>query len=202
LDYRIEQWVSGPAGHSVVWDTLMAGVAYWALPALFGIVIVWFVVGWVFGRPEERRGAILALLAAGGAWLIRQVIIRAWVRPRPFVAHPRAVHKLIAHASDPSFPSGHAAASIAIAVAVLLVHRRVGGLVLTVALVISYARVYVGVHYPSDVLAGALIGTGAALVFWRPLAIIPTRVNSAVTSLIRRSRLPLPDRIGGGPYPR
>ena len=180
----------------------MAGAAEWALPALFGIVMVWFMVGWVLGRPEERRGAILALLATGGAWLVRQIIIRAWFRPRPFVAHPHAVHKLIAHTSDPSFPSGHASASIAIAVAVLLVHRRVGGFLLIIALVICYARVYVGVHYPSDVLAGALIGAGVALVLWRPLAIIPTRVNSAVTSLIRRSRLPLRDRLGGGSYPR
>jgi undecaprenyl-diphosphatase len=104
------------------------------------IVAVWFVVGWVLGRPIERRGAVLALLAAGGALLVDQIIIHIWRRPRPFISHPDTVHVRMSRSTDPGFPSDHAAASIAIAVAVLLLHRRLGIVVLAVAALVGYYR--------------------------------------------------------------
>jgi undecaprenyl-diphosphatase len=171
----------------------MKDAANWAVPVFIGIVAAWFVIGWVTGRPNERRGAVLALLAAGGALLVNQILIRIWDRPRPFVVHPHSVHVLVSRSTDSSFPSDHAAASIAIAVAVLLMHRRIGLIVLAVALLVCYSRVFVGAHYPGDVLAGAAIGLVVTLLLWRPLAVIPTRVNDAVTWLIRVVRLPLPD---------
>jgi undecaprenyl-diphosphatase len=126
--------------------------------------------------------------------LVNQIIIHIWHRPRPFISHPDAVHVLVSRSTDPGFPSDHAAASIAIAVAVLLLHRRLGIVVLAVAALVCYSRVYVGLHYPGDVLAGALIGLAATLILWRPLAIVPTKVNDALTWVIRLLHLPLPDR--------
>ena len=171
----------------------MKDAANWAVPVFIGIVLVWFVVGWILGRPTERRGAVLALLASGGALLVNQVLIRIWDRPRPFTAHPHAVHVLVSPSTDSSFPSDHAAAAMAIAVAVFLLHRRIGFVVLALAVLVCFARVYVGAHYPGDVLGGAAIGAIVTLVLWRPLAFIPTRVNDALTWLIRVVRLPLPD---------
>jgi undecaprenyl-diphosphatase len=193
MDYQLEQWINGPAGQHAALDTLMRDAANWAVPIFIGIVAVWFVLGWVLGRPLERRGAVLALLAAGGALLVNQVLIRVWDRPRPFLAHP--IHVLVSRSTDSSFPSDHAAASIAIAVAVLLMHRRIGLVVLAVALLVCYARVFVGAHYPGDVLGGAAVGLVVTLLLWRPLAFVPTRVNDALTWLIRLVRLPLPDRV-------
>ena len=194
MDYRIEQFINGPAGHHAVLDTLMRDAANWAVGIFIGIVAVWFVLGWILGRAEERRGALLALLAAGGALLTNQVLIRIWDRPRPFVAHPSTVHVLVSRGIDSSFPSDHAAAGVAIAVAVLLVHRRLGLLVIALAVLVCYARVFVGAHYPGDVLAGAGIGVVVALLLWRPLALVPTRLNDAITWVIRRLHLPLRDR--------
>jgi undecaprenyl-diphosphatase len=194
VDYRIEQWINGPAGHHAVLDTVMKDVANWAVPVFVGIVAVWFVIGWTRGRPIERRGAVLALLAAGGALLVNQIIIHIWQRPRPFISHPDTVHVLVSRSTDPGFPSDHAAAAMAIAVAVLLLHRRLGIFVLAVAVLVGDSRVYVGAHYPGDVLAGALIGLLVTLILWRPLAILPTKINDAQTWLIRRLHLPLPDR--------
>jgi undecaprenyl-diphosphatase len=193
MDYRIEQWVNGPAGHSGGWDTLLHAAAIWALPALFAFVVIWFAFGWIAGKPAERHGAVLALLAAAAGSLLRQLVFLVWQRPRPFAAHPQTVHKLISHVNDPSFPSGHTTAAMAIAVAVLVVHPRIGTLAIAVALIIGYSRVYVGVHYPGDVVAGALVGAAVTLVLWGPLAMIPTTANNAVTSLIRRSPFPPPD---------
>jgi membrane-associated phospholipid phosphatase len=111
------------------------------------------------------------------------------------VAHPNTVHVLVSRSADPSFPSDHAAAAAAIAVVVLLVHRRLGVLVLALAALVCFARVYVGAHYPGDVLAGAGIGVVVALLLWRPLAFVPTRINDALAWVIRRLHLPLRDRV-------
>jgi membrane-associated phospholipid phosphatase len=100
---------------------------------------------------------------------------------------------LVSRSTDPGFPSDHAAASIAIAVAVFLMHRRIGIVVVVVALLVCCSRVFVGAHYPGDVAVGALIGAGVTLLLWRPLALVPSKVNDAITWLIRPVHLPLPD---------
>ena len=117
---------------------------------------------------NARHGVIAAgfaaLLALGAADLISHI----WARPRPYVAHPADAHLFIPASGDPSFPSDHATAAFAIAVSILLRHRRAGILALTMAVILSVGRVVVGTHYPSDVLAGAVLGTLAALFFWWP----------------------------------
>lgn len=90
-------------------------------------------------------------------------------RPRPFAAHPGTIHALVAHAADAGFPSDHATAAFAIATTILLAARRWGLLVLLAAAILALGRVALGVHYPSDVLAGAGLGAAAALALHRPL---------------------------------
>src|SRR4029078_6397487 len=67
-------------------------------------------------------------------------------------------HLLIAHSSDPSFPSDHATGAFALAFGIWLYDRTIGALLLAVAALLSFARVFVGTHYPGDVVAGAAIG--------------------------------------------
>ena len=105
-----------------------------------------------------------ALLALGVAHLIGDL----WARPRPYVAHPLAAHLFTSPSADPSFPSDHATAAFAIAVAILVRHRKAGILALAMAVVLSISRVAIGTHYPSDVVGGAALGTLAALVFSHP----------------------------------
>ena len=115
-----------------------------------------------------RHGVIAAGFSAALALGVAQIIARAFERPRPYVAHPHSAHLLIPASHDFSFPSDHATAAFAIAVALLLRHRRAGILALAMAAVLSLARVAVGTHYPSDVLAGAALGAAAALLLWHP----------------------------------
>ena len=89
-------------------------------------------------------------------------------RARPFVADPHGVHLFASHAADPGFPSDHATAAFAIAVAIVLRKQAWGIFALVAATVLSIGRVALGVHYPSDVLAGAVLGSAAALVLWLP----------------------------------
>jgi membrane-associated phospholipid phosphatase len=103
-------------------------------------------------------------LSAGLALALAQVISRLVDRARPFVAHLDTVHLFAKHATDPGFPSDHATAAFAIAVALLLRSRRWGALALAAATVLAVTRVAMGIHYPTDVLAGAALGALSALI--------------------------------------
>ena len=119
-----------------------------------------------------RRAAVAATLSAGLALAIGKVISELVDRARPFVVDSGGVHLFSGHAADPGFPSDHATAAFAIATAIFLRHRRWGAVALLAAAVLSVGRVAIGVHYPSDVLAGAALGAAAALALWaRPLRV-------------------------------
>jgi undecaprenyl-diphosphatase len=173
---------------------------FFALNAQYAFVALLAVLFLVTGKWRSingRHGVVAAgfsaLLALGVAHLIADI----WARPRPYDAHPGA-HLFIPPSADSSFPSDHATAAFAIAVALFLRHRKAGWIALAMATVLSVARVAVGTHYPGDVAAGALIGAAAALVFWHPSVREPLRrlaewaggvYEAGLASLRRRSRL-------------
>ncbi|MGH2518822.1 MAG: phosphatase PAP2 family protein [Chloroflexota bacterium] len=194
LDYRIEQWINGPAGTHAVLDKVMYAAAAWGEPLFIALVLLWFGVAWLAGWPQERTNALAALLASGGALLVNLVVSLIWTRPRPFFSHRGTVHLLLRHSADASFPSDHAAAAFAIAIVLLASHRRLGALFMAAAVVLSYGRVYVGDHYPTDVLAGAVIGllVGLLLLTWlQPLAVLLRELADRLLALLH---LPLFDR--------
>lgn len=115
-----------------------------------------------------RRASVAAVLSAGLGLAVGKVISELADRARPFVADPHGVHLFSAHAADPGFPSDHATAAFAIAVALLLRKRGWGIVAVVLATVLSVGRVALGVHYPSDVVAGAALGSAAALALWTP----------------------------------
>jgi undecaprenyl-diphosphatase len=147
---------------------------------------------WLAARPGgDRKWKIAsgsALAAAGLALLANKVISTAWHRDRPFQTH-HVAHIWGPNKTDASFPSDHASASFAIAVAVLLIDPVVGALFLVLAVLIAVGRVVIGEHYPGDVLAGAAIGTVAAVVvvrLARPLIALIARFVERVTDPLVR----------------
>jgi undecaprenyl-diphosphatase len=113
-----------------------------------------------------RRAAVSAAASCGLALLLGQVISHLVDRPRPFVSHPDSVHLFSSHAADPSFPSDHATAAFAIAMAIWLRDRRYGAVALVLAAVLSLGRVALGLHYPMDVVGGAALGIGCAVLLF------------------------------------
>jgi undecaprenyl-diphosphatase len=132
-----------------------------------GLLIAAFVVVGGAHQAATRRAVVAAGLSAGLGLAVAAVISRLVDRPRPFVAHPGSVHLFAQHAADPGFPSDHATAAFAIAVALLLRSRRWGAVALAAAIVLAATRVAMGIHYPTDVLAGAAVGSLAAIVLYQ-----------------------------------
>jgi undecaprenyl-diphosphatase len=142
---------------------------------------------WLLARPGPQRkwklASASALASAALGLLVNQLIAHVWDRPRPYEAHADA-HTWVARSHDPSFPSDHASAAFGIAFAVLMFDRLAGALFLAAAALIGLGRVLVGVHYPGDVLAGALVGLACALVvvkLARPLLGFLVRLAERVT---------------------
>ncbi len=107
---------------------------------------------------KTRRAGVAMLLALAAGYVIGNLCIKELVmRPRPFVTHSDLTALL--DPGDPwSFPSGHALSSFAAATAFCCFHRKTGVLALVLAALIAFSRLYASVHYPTDVLAGALLG--------------------------------------------
>ena len=143
--------------------------------ALAGLIVPLYALAtvglWFRARPygpvRWKLASASAVVAAGVALLANQAISHLWERPRPFTAHAALTHVLGARTTDPSFPSDHAAAAFAIAFAVLAFSRRAGAVFLAVAALIGLSRIALGMHYPSDVLAGLLVGLAAAALVTR-----------------------------------
>ncbi len=188
MDYAVEQWINAPSGSLPPLDVAMKVVAGGAEVIFLVLVAAWFLVGLVRRQHIDREGSIAAVLAAGGALLVNQVIALFWARPRPFVAHP-SVHVLLSRSTDPSFPSDHAAAAFAIATIALFFRPRLGTAAVVLACLVAYARVYVGLHYPGDVLGGALVGIVVAVVLMRLLRVVPRRLTDLADFVLVRLRL-------------
>jgi undecaprenyl-diphosphatase len=129
---------------------------------------VWTALALAFGLAT-RRGILASL---GLAILVGATTFAAdsasfgvkdlTSRTRPFVAHPQIHPLYVVHSS--SFPAGHAATAFAGATLLAYVWPRGTTFFLLLAAAIGYSRVYVGVHYPSDVIVGALLGVAVGLV--------------------------------------
>lgn len=190
LDYNLFHWANEfAARHDSFEDPLKVYVQASQVVFALGLVALFLFFG-----PRLRRAAVAGGLSAGLALVAAHFLAGAVGRNRPFVDHPLA-HNFLAHASDPSFPSDHATGAFAIAFALVLRDRVAGVVALALALVLSFGRVALGVHYPSDVFAGAVLGLLAALVLWLPalrervdrLADALGRLVPARTWAVRRS---------------
>ena len=135
-------------------DTIMP---YITALANYGIIWIALTVVLLCFKKTRKLG-----LAMGVALIIQSVTINNIIkpivaRPRPFEINT-AIELLIAAPTDYSFPSGHTGASFAVVSAMFFGKNKWWPEVLVLALVIAFSRLYLYVHYPSDVLVGALIG--------------------------------------------
>ncbi len=141
---------------------------------LFGLLLI-------VGLLRSRRGSARTLAAAVWACIavllavaVNQPIVHAAHEARPYTGHPNIL-VLVARSADLSFPSDHSVMAGATAAGLLLVSRKLGLVAVVAALLMAFARVYVGAHYPGDVLAGLAIGAAVTILGWLLLRVPLTR---------------------------
>ena len=164
LESLVTRAINGTAGQHPFLDQAMIWVSALGVPVMIALVALqWW-------RREDRPFVRHVLVAAGLSFLLgeglNQLILLVLHRPRPYIAG--VTHLLIPPSADWSLPSDHSTAAMAIA-ATFLLHRmpRAGAAFIAAALLVMFSRVYVGIHFAGDVLAGALTGILAAVVVWK-----------------------------------
>lgn len=140
--------------------------------AKYGIVafVVVLLAGWWLGRQRPEMTSLAAVactvlgvfVALGAAQLIGHAVGRA----RPYDAMT-GMGVLVSRTTDFSFPSDHATVAGAVAAGVWFVDRRLARVAVGLALLMAVTRVYVGAHYPGDVLAGLLLGAAVVAAVHR-----------------------------------
>lgn len=182
-DLTLFHWINGFAGHAPLVDALMVACAKYAPMVFAGVLLAC----WATWRLDWQRVAALAGVAALVGLGVGQMAGRAVPRARP--SAPTATI-LTPHAPDSSFPSDHAILACAVTMVLATRSRRLGAVLAFFTVLVLVSRVYVGAHYPADVLGGAVIGGLAALATVRAarLAVVTAWIG-AVFGVLARFRL-------------
>ena len=115
-----------------------------------------------FARPKRWPGVFQVILAIGLSTLLTDTILKPLIaRSRPYV-HYTDIDVIGVRQANASFPSSHASNAFAAAYAMSRAFPGARVIFWTIAVLVAFARVYVGVHYPSDVVFGGLVGLAAA----------------------------------------
>jgi len=156
------------------------------------VMVVGTVFLWLLARPGgERKWKLAAASGLGAAALalaVNLALHSIWDRPRPYESHD--IRHPWSSATDASFPSDHASASLAIAFAILAFDAVVGAVFLAVALLIAIGRLFIGAHYPGDVLTSVAVALAASFVvvrIARPLVAKLVRAFEHLTDPVLRS---------------
>lgn len=158
---------------------------------ILGLAVLMLCAWWSVRRSADAPAGVAALLwapIAAGIALLINIPIRGFVRrPRPFLDHP-GLDVLVNGKRDFSFVSDHATLTMALAVGLFVANRKYGFIGIGLALLEGFCRVYMGVHYPTDVVGGLALGTAVALLL-APLAMMLLTPLTQMIALSRAGRL-------------
>lgn len=167
IDENIFQWINGLVGKSAALDRVMIWLAndYFTPVAISLILLaIWFIGKNRDEREGLQRSLITTFISVGSACGFVLVANHIYHHPHPF--DPEAMPELLNTTvkdiyykiHDPSFPSNTSAVTFAVAASLWQNNRKIGLLMLIPAILMPFAKVYAGVYWPSDVVAGAILG--------------------------------------------
>lgn len=146
---------------SIILDKIMVFGAEYAV--YFAALLTLFL--FFYGKSKEKKAFVLAIISAIITIFIIQLIRFFFYEPRPFITFP--IETLIKHPADASFPSGHASRMAAITFPYLFYKSKYFPLFLFLMLWVGFSRIFVGVHYPFDVLGGFATGFVSTGIAWQ-----------------------------------
>lgn len=169
-DLALFRWINDRAGSLPVLDRLAVSIVNdYLVPLVLALAlfVAWFLPQNAGYREAVQRKVLAAVGGLALANLAVEVLNFLYPRPRPFVEHQ--VHLLFYPPVDPSFPNNQAAVGFAVAAGLWAIDWRAGAAAYVLASLWALSRVYTGVSYPFDVLAGAVIGVLATVIAARLL---------------------------------
>jgi undecaprenyl-diphosphatase len=189
LDHSVFKAINSLAGKSTVLDWIARlGADDHVIPIVLVLLVLLLLL--IAKNRRDREAALTCIICTLLAVILSMVILfafnAAFFRPRPFTSYS-SVHMLFYHNTDSAFPSNAATLAFVLAFSVVIFDRKVGAVMLVLAGFVGLARIVVGVHYPLDIIGGALLGLSSALIaraaepIYRPLA---RRLNSATDRLL------------------
>ncbi|WP_423798061.1 undecaprenyl-diphosphatase [Neobacillus sp. SAB-20_R2A] len=179
MNYNLFKSINQSAGHHPFLDGLMAGVTNYAL-IIYAIVLLFI---WFLGTDQYKKTVVYAAITGALGLFINFIIGHLYFEPRPFVTHH--VNLIVNHAADSSFPSDHTTGAFALALAVLFVHRKIGIGMLLFAFLTGISRIYVGHHYPFDILGSMIVSLVISTVVYK-LSPLLEPIANAIINIYKR----------------
>lgn len=156
MNYTVFQWINNFAESSKLLDTLMIAITNSAAyVAILFMLILWFNNGKKENAIRKQYTVLYTTLSVSIALLVNVLIHAVYYHPRPFITHH--VNQLVPHAADSSFVSDHSVLVFSIAFVFILRGEKLKYIALIWAILVGVSRMYVGVHYPLDILGAAFL---------------------------------------------
>jgi len=175
FDETLFLWINGLAGNVAFVDEFFKGIAndyFFIISACLILLALWFGTREADRREINQLGVIVASISLGITQGLVIMINSVLTRPRPFTELP--TNLLFYQPTDSSFPANSTAVIFAIAIGIFLVNRRAGAVLFGLAIFHGFSRIYVGIHYPLDILGGAALGTMVALLVFGLIKLLGT----------------------------
>jgi undecaprenyl-diphosphatase len=159
MNYLVFQQINNFALKYLWLDEIAIFCAEYLGYLLLGVLFVFLIKD--FKKYQKIAGeALVSVILA--RLVIVEIIRFIWYQPRPFVENQ--VNLLLPYSPSASFPSGHAAFFFALSFLIYFYNKKAGLLLLSASFLIGISRVFCGLHWPADILAGALVGIFSALL--------------------------------------